>query len=221
MKHIYILTGHYGSGKTEIAVNMALYFITQKRRTALVDLDIANPYFRSRERRELLEERGIEVFSNTFGYEITADFPALSAGIRKPLEEEGTVCVVDAGGNDSGAMVLNQFRGFFRGEGTGIYAVVNANRPDTDDLPKARSMLSSIRAETGLPFAGVINNTHLLRETTPEDVWKGRSLCLEIADELGIPLTANCCEARLARQLAPMERVWPIDLYMRPSWLDL
>ena len=108
-KRIRVIVGHYGSGKTEFSVNYVLKLAEQGKKTALVDLDIANPYFRSRERRQLLEGKGIQVFSNAFGYDITADLPAITARIKAPLEDESFQTVVDAGGNDSGARILNQF----------------------------------------------------------------------------------------------------------------
>ena len=110
MKRIRIITGHYGSGKSELSVNMVTELKKQYDKVAIVDLDIANPYFRSRERQDMMEDMGIEVFHNSFGYDITQDLPALSAAIKKPLENKDYHTIVDAGGDDSGARVSGVVR---------------------------------------------------------------------------------------------------------------
>ena len=111
-----IITGHYGSGKTEFAVSLALLLAARNiGKLALIDLDIVNPYFRSRERRELLNGAGIPVYGSIFEQEVTAELPALSASLRAPLEDAQCRVIIDAGGNDSGALVLNQFTKYFLG----------------------------------------------------------------------------------------------------------
>ena len=124
-KRILIITGHYGSGKTEFAVSYALLTARSGARaypkTALIDLDIANPYFRSRERRDMLEAAGIGVYGSLYKTEITAELPALSATVRTPLEDEDCFVIVDAGGNDSGALVLNQFKKYFTPDQNGCF----------------------------------------------------------------------------------------------------
>ena len=229
MKRIIIITGHYGSGKTEFSVNLALDLAKSGKKTALVDLDIANVYFRSRERQALLEAAGIEVHSNLYHSEITADLPAISPTIRKVLENPDYYTVVDAGGNETGAMVLNQFIGFFRGEAHEMLYVVNANRPETDQLAGARFHLDRILEITGLSMNGIVNNTHMLAETTAADVLKGYRLCRALSQETGIPLIYNCCTEDISEELQKLKEtdrtagelsLYPIRLYMRPSWLD-
>jgi signal recognition particle GTPase len=94
-KRIRVIVGHYGSGKTEFSVNYALKLVKLGKKTALTDLDIANPYFRSRERKQLLENEGVKVYSNTFGYDITADLPAITAEIKAPLEDVSCQTIVE------------------------------------------------------------------------------------------------------------------------------
>ena len=226
MKRIIIITGHYGSGKTEFAVNLALDLVSEGKKTALVDLDIANVYFRSRERQTLLEAAGIEVHSNIFHSDITADLPAISPTIRKVLENESYHTVIDAGGNETGAMVLNQFAGFFRGKDHEMLYVVNANRPETDDLSGALYHLSRICEITDLKADGIVNNTHMLAETTAADVLKGYRLCKSISEKEGIPLVCSCCTEATAEELKKTDQLavdlnpYLIRLYMRPAWLD-
>ncbi len=231
MKRITLVVGHYGSGKTEFSVNLAMDTVKKYEKVALVDLDIANPYFRSRERQKLLEDSGIDVHYNSYGYDITEDMPALSATIRAPLENKEYMTIADVGGDDSGAMVLNQFRKYFTGENSNecdMLCIINANRPETSDVQGALSHIARIQNETGVLVTGIVNNTHLLRETSVEDIIKGYKMCKEISNETGIPLVYNTCVEELLPELraAVCEEnikdlvVYPVKLYMRPTWLD-
>lgn len=185
---IFVICGHYGSGKTEFAINYAIRLASEGKKTALVDLDIANPYFRSREAQALLESKGIAVYSNAFGYDITADLPAISARIRTPLESKDTFTVVDAGGDAEGARILNQFHKYFHGAQTRIWCVVNAKRPQTSTLAGAAAHIAAIEQETGLSVGALVNNTHLLRETTRETISQGVQFITKLAQEARIPV---------------------------------
>lgn len=227
MKRITIITGHYGSGKTEFSVNYALGLADQNIRTALIDLDIANVYFRSRERKELLEERGVEVHSNAFQYDITADLPALSPAIRKPLEDNNCHSVIDVGGDESGARILNQFSKYFIDDETQLLCVINANRPETKSVEGALSHIQRIQDEIGLSVNGLVNNTHLLMETQIEDIYKGNEICKSLSDKLAVPVVYNCCVDNLCtefienyKELTDDIVLFPMKLYMRPMWLD-
>jgi len=219
-----ILTGHYGSGKTEFAVSLALLLAARKAgKLSIVDLDIVNPYFRSRERRELLEEAGIPVYGSAFEKESTAELPALSANIRTPLEDSGCRVIVDAGGNDSGALILNQFHKYFTDDETTMLAVVNAKRPDTSGLNGALEHIAAIEAITGLKISGIINNSHLLRETTADTVIEGHKLCSSVCEATGKRLMCDCYPDGIVspEDLSGLSgNLMPMGLYMRPTWLD-
>ena len=220
-----VITGHYGSGKTEFAVSLAMLLSEQsKDELALIDLDIVNPYFRSRERRDILKEAGIQVYGSLFDSEVTAEIPALSANVRAPLEDRNRRAIIDAGGNDSGALVLNQFKKYLTDDDTTVLAVVNANRPETGNAEGAIAHISSIEAATGLQITGIVNNCHLVRETTAETVLKGRELCKKICGETGRRLWCDCYPAGIVapEELSMVsESLMPLGLYMRPSWLDV
>ncbi|MDO4746032.1 MAG: ATP-binding protein [Bacillota bacterium] len=229
MERITAIAGHYGSGKTEFSVNLAFDLKEKHDKVAILDMDIANPYFRSRERQKMMEDKGIDVIYNTFGFDITEDLPAISAALRGPLENKEFTTVVDVGGNDSGARVLKQFEKYFRQDDCRLLCVLNANRPETDSVEGMIDHLKSIEAETNLKFHGIINNTHLLRETTAADIVKGYELCSQVSDILEIPIAWNTCREDLLddlkilideRNIQGLENIYPIKLYMRPSWLD-
>lgn len=226
-RRITVVTGHYGSGKTEFCVSLAMRLSRLGYgpwgRLALIDLDIANPYFRSRERKAQLEAAGVSVYGNAYEHEITAELPALGANIRAPLEDRDCRVIVDVGGNDTGALVLNQFEKYLGPEEALFLIVVNANRPETRDLEGALAHMAAIERKTGRRVDGVINNTHMLLETRARDIEKGHRLCERLCRETGRFLWCDCCPAGIVpgEELAgKYEYLLPLGLYMRPSWID-
>ena len=224
-KRISIVTGHYGSGKTEFSVSLAMLLSEIGHgfpRLAVIDLDIANPYFRSRERRELLESRGIGVFGSAYRDEITAELPALGAAARGPLEDKGCRVIIDAGGNDSGAIVLNQFSKYFTPDETTMLAVVNFNRYETRSIDAAREHIEAIELVTHLRADGVINNSHLLRETDAEIIRRGHDLSTELCERTDKRLYCDCYPAPIVRRdELNYPHLMPLGMYMRPTWLDV
>lgn len=226
-KRILAICGHYGSGKTELAVSLALLAAREKpfMRTALVDLDIANPYFRSREQRRLLEDAGVAVYGGAYREEITAELPALGAAARAPLEDDRCLCIVDLGGNGEGAKVIRQFGSCFQGEDYEALAVVNANRPETATAEGALGHLCALERAMGLALTGIANNCHLLIETTAETILKGRRFCEEVSRASGLPILLDCYPAPLVSREA-LEAMglggvlMALGMHMRPSWLD-
>ena len=226
-RRIMVVTGHYGSGKTEFCVSLAMrltkYGFAPYEKLALIDLDIANPYFRSRERKAELEAAGVQVYGNAYTYEITAELPALGADIRAPLEDRKCRVIVDVGGNDTGALVLNQYGKYFTSQDTLFLIVVNANRPETRDLEGAMAHLNAIERKTGRQIDGVINNCHMLRETDETCVEKGHLLCERLCEASSRFIWCDTYPEGLIDGSLIAEKyeyLMPLGLYMRPSWLD-
>lgn len=227
-KRIIVFVGHFGSGKTECAVNYGLKLNSEGFKTSIIDLDIANPYFRSREKKKYMTELGIKCYSNMYDEDITDEIPAIDPGIRMPLENKEYHAVVDAGGDGMGAKILVQFRKYFIGEDCELWAVLNANRPGTNSVDGALKHFSEIEAACGVKIKGIVNNTHMIRETRPEDIIKGYRLGKELSEKTGLPLKFNTCVEYLledlkketeAQGISDME-IFPINLEMRESWLD-
>lgn len=226
-RRVMVVTGHYGSGKTEFSVSLAMLLAKKGfgpyGRLALADLDIINPYFRSRERSAMLEAAGVSVYGSAYGHAVTAEIPELAATIRAPLEDKNCRTIVDLGGNDSGAMVLNQFSRNFDPEESLFLCVVNANRPETRDFDGAVRHIEAIERTTGLHIDGLINNTHLLRETDAACVEKGHRLCQRLCEATGRFLWCDCYPAGVVPEdelAGKYEHLMPLRLYMRPGWLD-
>ena len=227
MKRIIVIAGHYGSGKTELAVSLAMELSAQKDRDfprlSVVDLDVANPYFRSRKRMQLLREHSVSLYADVFDSTgTTAELPALTAALRAPLEDEGCRTIVDLGGNDAGARVLKQFAKYFQGDDHELWAVVNFRRYETLTVENARAHVEAIQRELEMPVTGLVNNTHLLRETTADIIREGREKAEVLSGEMKIPLLFTCYPAGLVspEALTGISPLKPLGLYMRPAYLD-
>ena len=187
---------------------------------ALVDLDIENPYFRSREQGENLEKAGVRVYSDAYGGKSATELQTLDPAIRAPLEDEGCRVICDLGGDPEGARLLNQYTRYFR-ENARLLYVVNKNRPGTNSLEKALWQLRSIEAITGLKITGLVSNTHLLRLTQREDVLEGWAFAEALGKEAGLPVLCACSSRDLLGQLGDTGLpLFPMGLYMRPTYLD-
>ena len=204
-RRITLFAGHYGSGKTNIALNYARWL---KRRgggpVAVADLDIVNPYFRTKDSAAELAAEGIELVVSDFANS-NVDFPALPRETYALVADRSTRVVVDVGGDDRGALALGRYVDDIRAEGDyEMLAVVNASRPLTRTPQDAVEVLREIEAACGLPFTGIVNNTNLGQATTAEVVAASLPFADEIAALMGLPVRFTCCAAPLADALAPL-----------------
>jgi len=211
-----LVTGHYGTGKTEFSVNLALALAAEGERVSLADLDIVNPYFRSRERRPLLEEAGVRLIATSQAC-TDADVPSLPAELLSILEDRSRRGVLDVGGDPSGARVLARWRPKLLEEDYQLLYIVNANRPEVRTAERAAAYLRGIEAVAGLKCTGLVNNTHLCGETTPEEVRKGAALAEEVSQAVGVPVVCHMAEARFADQLRDLP-LFPIEIRMKKPW---
>lgn len=218
VRRLALVTGHYGTGKTEFAVNLALALAGAGERVMLADLDIVNPYFRSRERKRLLEGAGIRLIATSQAC-TDADVPAIPAELLTILEDRSVRGVLDIGGDPVGARVLARFQPKIVQEDYQLICVLNANRPEVRTAESATAYLRSIEAVTGLTCSALVNNTHLCGETTVEEICKGAELAGEVARETGIPVLCHVAEERLAPQVPDLGApVFPIAIRMKKPW---
>lgn len=187
---VTILVGHFGSGKTEIAVNLAFGLRNQGAEVTLVDLDLVKPYFRCRLAKDDLAARSIRLVVPG-GDHFYADLPILAPEVRAAAGNgAGQDCriIFDVGGNDLGARVLGSLSGLLDRTASDLLFVLNANRPFAEDLPAQRAMLDEVQAAARLPVTGLVANTHLMHETTREIVLAGIRAARELEAATGIPL---------------------------------
>lgn len=220
MKRVRIIIGHYGSGKTEYAVNLALSMAAEGLPTTLADLDIVNPYFRSYEQGELLRARGVRLIVSSCGGR--TDLPAIPAEVLGIFEDESTFGVLDMGGDPAGAHLLGRFAPHLARTDFDLLFVLNANRPETRDCERALAYLRAIETSAKQRVTGIVNNTHLCGETTAKDIQKGANLAGALCEATGIPVVRHIVERRLTaaacEALGPDAPLFPIDIHMKKPW---
>ncbi|HXL04459.1 MAG: hypothetical protein GX872_05085 [Firmicutes bacterium] len=220
MNHrVVVFVGAFGSGKTEIALNYAKLMRSRAKEVAVVDFDIVNPYFRSREAATAMQSLGIGVISSGPGLE-AADLPSVSSAVFRAFQDDTLQVVFDVGGDPVGAKALAGFRQQFKEAGYDMYFVLNTNRPFTQDAAEARTMLESIETASQLSVTGIVSNTHMGKETTTQDVLRGIEVSESLADELDLPLVFACAHHDVAEKLnnSLKTRLMRLDLHMRPPW---
>ena len=211
MKRITLFAGHYGSGKTNIALNYARILKRAGEKVAIADLDIVNPYFRTKDSAADLQAEGIDLIVSDFANS-NVDFPALPKevyGLVAPIEQSEhsnnrTIprIVMDIGGDDRGALALGRYVPDIKAEGDyEMLAVVNAARPLTRTAQDAREVLREIEVACNLPFTGIVNNTNLGPQTTAETVLGSRAYADEIAALMKIPVRFTCAPTAIAAEL--------------------
>ena len=212
-KRITIFAGHYGSGKTNIALNWARHLKRQGAAVSVADLDIVNPYFRTKDSAAELAAEGIGLVVSEFANS-NVDFPAMPKEIYALVAERDEKVVMDVGGDDRGALALGRYVPDIRAENDyEMLAVINASRPLTQTAADTVEVLREVEAACQLPFTGLVNNTNLGRETRVEDVLKSVEYAKETAALMGLPIFMTCVDERLAAALSPrIESLFPIKI---------
>ena len=221
-RRIRIITGHYGSGKTEFAVN----YVKKLResvdgRVAIADLDIVNVYFRSREKKEELEEKGIQVIASNLDTAV-ADVPAVSGAMTMPVINKEYQYVVDLGGNDVGTLVLGRIKPLLDHAEADFFMVVNAYRPNTSTPEGIIEQMENLEYAAGLKVTGFINNTNLVRETTAECLLHGDEVLKEVTKRTGVPVKYVSYVKDVMTEEIPeglSGELFPMEFNMRKTWM--
>ena len=217
MKRLTLFCGHYGSGKTNLAVNYALKLAREGKRVVIGDLDIVNPYYRTKDSAELLTAAGIEVVSLPYA-NTNVDLPSLPSAAYGLVQDRSRYAILDIGGDDRGAYALGRFRGYILEENDyeNLF-VVNFCRPLTPDAESALEIMHEIETAAGLPFTGLVNNTNLGAETEPETVLKSAEKAQTLSRITGLRLRMTGVEAGLLPALeGKIPDLMPMHLQKRP-----
>ncbi len=221
LNHRYlVLTGNYGSGKTELALNLAMKYAVQYR-TTLVDLDIVNPYFRSGEKAEEMRRAGVRMLMPTYAM-TTVDIPALPAEIQSVFEVPSDRVIFDVGGDDTGAAALGRFYPSFmaKRESTKVIFVINCMRPLTKEPDDIIDLAERIQNRGRLKIDMLINNTNLADMTEPGMIESGERTILLCAEKLGITDVITAGKQEILEKCRLKTSVIQIKRYMAPEWME-
>jgi len=219
-KRLTLFAGHYGSGKTNIAVNYALKLAGEGKRVCIADLDIVNPYFRTKDSAKVLEAAGVKLVSPQFANS-NVDLPALPAEAYRLVTDKETYGIMDIGGDDRGAYALGRYVPAIREENNyQMIFVANAYRPLTRTPEDALEVMREIEAACGLSFTDIINNSNLGTETTPETVLDTKEYMEKLSALSGLPIFATTAQTEVAKVLAEkLSDVLPLQL--QEKYFDL
>lgn len=188
MKRVTVFAGHYGSGKTNLAVNYAVKLKKEGKEISIADLDIVNPYFRTKDSAKILEKEGIELISLPFANS-NVDLPALPSEVYGLMQRLDRNVIIDLGGDERGALAMGRFTPYIVKENNyDMFFVVNFYRPLTTNANEALEAFREIEAASGLKFTGVINNSNLGADTTAEDILSTDNKAKELCAMTNLPL---------------------------------
>ena len=211
---ITVITGHYGCGKTNVAVNIALKLAAEGKKVTVVDLDIVNPYFRTADFGELFDGKGIELIVPMYANS-NLDIPALSFDLGAIINGS-SYTVIDVGGDPEGAIALGRYGDILKKrEDLGLYYVINKYRYLTSTPEEAVELLQEIKAASGLECSGIINNSNLGRLTDNKTVVNSADYAREAAKAANVPLIFTCSEGK---NLSGVENGFETEIFVKPLW---
>ena len=212
-KRLTLFAGHYGRGKTNIALNYARWLKRQGLPVTIADLDIVNPYFRTKDSEAALAEEGIRLIVSEYANS-NVDFPAMPKEIYGLVSDPSVYGVLDIGGDDRGALALGRYVPAIRAENDyERLFVINRSRPLTRTVEDTMEVMREIEEACGLPFTAIINNTNLGLQTTSEDVLRSADYARGVSEAAGLPLKMTCAADYLADALdGKLPNVFPLSI---------
>ena len=193
-KRVTLFAGHYGSGKTNIAVNFALHLAGEGKAVTLADMDIVNPYYRSKDSAQELEAAGVKVIASAYA-NTNVDVPALPQEMYSVTEDTSRYAVLDVGGDDRGALALGRYApAILKENDYHMIYVFNASRPLSRTAEMALEIMGEIESAGGIPFTAIVNNTNLGRDTDWETVAASRQEAEKLSQISGLPLLFTAVE---------------------------
>lgn len=212
MKRITLFAGHYGSGKTNIAVNWAKHLKSMGLKTSIVDLDIVNPYFRTKDSENELKELGIDIICSAYA-NTNLDAPALPKEIYPAIADKSTHLVIDVGGDDRGALALGRYAGDILEENNyEMLFVANCYRPLTRTVAEALEVMREIEAAGHIAFTGIVNNSNIGDATTKENVLASGEFINELSQLSGLPVFMTTAASPVYEEIQNCCNAFKIDL---------
>ena len=218
-KRITVFAGHYGSGKTNVAVNYAIALRESGKTVSITDLDIVNPYFRAKDSKDILEEKGIRFISSKYANS-NVDTPALPAEAYAAFEDKSSYAVIDVGGDDRGALALGRYAPYLLEDEYEMLFVINKYRFLTATAEETVAVMKEIEEAAGVKFTAIVNNSNLGEETTKENVLNSIEYAKKISEITALPIKLTTVREAISDELKDeVENLMPIKLYVKQSWL--
>lgn len=216
-KRLTLLCGHYGSGKTNVAVNLAFYLKEQYNNVVVADLDIVNPYFRTKDSIDDFKARGIELICSQYA-NTNVDIPALPANMYRLTADKDITAVIDVGGDDRGAYALGRLVPEIKAENNfDMLMVINGYRPLTPDAESTVEVMREIEEACKLKFTGLVNNSNIGEETTAEDIIKSIGYANEVSQASGLPIVMTSVKREFYDELKDkIDNLLPMTLQAKP-----
>lgn len=214
MKKINIVTGHYGSGKTNFSANLAVSLAEKGEKVTVVDLDIVNPYFRTADFTELFGERNISLIKPMYA-NTNLDIPAISFDLERIATDDGYL-IIDVGGDDDGALALGRYSKAFEpfSENIDFFYVVNRFRYIGDGVDECSELLPEIERCSRMKATAIVNNSNLGKETTAENIKEGIAFAEKVSEKTGLPIFCTTCPDFLS----VAEIVYRNSVFVKPVW---
>ncbi len=216
-KRLTLLCGHYGSGKTNVAVNLAFYLKKQYNNLVVADLDIVNPYFRTKDSLDDFKKHGIELICSEYA-NTNVDIPALPADIYRLTTDKNLTAIIDVGGDDRGAYALGRLVPELKAENNfEMLMVINRYRPLTPDAESTLEVMREIETACKLQFTGLVNNSNVGELTTAEDILNSTQYANEVSKQSGLPIVMTTVKAELYDELkTQIDNLLPMTLQAKP-----
>ena len=220
IKRVTIFAGHYGSGKTNIAVNYALNAKKFKTDVAIADLDIVNPYFRTKDSEEILKENNIRLISSPYANS-NVDTPALPAEAYSVIHNKDICSIIDVGGDDRGALALGRYMPeILKEDAYEMIFVINKYRYLTSTAEDTVAIMKEIETAAKAKFTSIVNNSNIGEETTAQDVLNSVEYANKVSSLSGLEIKMTTVKSDLINELGgEIDNLFPINLYVRQSWL--
>ncbi|KPA17324.1 ATP-binding protein [Candidatus Magnetomorum sp. HK-1] len=218
---IIVIVGNYGSGKTEVSINLAVYNKRSGVQVQIGDLDLVNPYFRTREAKKVLSCLGIDVILPP-GQFLQADLPILTPEISGMIKRPAELAILDVGGDHVGATVLSSLANAFLNQNVTMIQIVNPFRPFTNTIEGSMTICKEIEKASRLTVKGIIGNANFIDETSPETIYEGYDFVTRLSKTSNLPLMCITAPVEIIQQLDTQKidcPILPIERQLVPPWL--